>query len=156
MILASILTLGQARDVCLQIRAWREAGELERAAYWSRRLRAEKHVCSVDECLSEPLPDRPWCELHRMVRIVEPPTSSRRQEVLRLLALAPPLSDGEVGRRAGITPQRVRQIRADEGIPNRDWRRRGYVRERDLPRRARMRMFQEQKENRLRRRRQWS
>jgi len=59
------LTLGQVRDVCLQIRAWLDADELERAVFWSRRLRGERPMCSVDGCLAAPLPDRPWCRAHR-------------------------------------------------------------------------------------------
>lgn len=120
------LTLGQARDVCLQIRAWLEAGETERAARWLRRLRGERRMCSVSGCFADPLPDRPWCKDHRMVRIIDPPPSDRRKEILRLLALEPPLSDREVARRTGITPQRVGQIRKKEDIPNSRWRRRNY------------------------------
>src|SRR5690606_10687586 len=88
---AAMLTLGQVRDVCLQIRAWREQGELDRAAYWSRRLRGEPARCSVLDCASPPLPDRPWCDEHRMVRLREPerrrrPTPEERmRDILDLI-----------------------------------------------------------------------
>lgn len=138
---SGMLTLGQVRDVCLQIRAWLDAGETERAARWLRRLRGERRMCSVSGCLAAPLPDRPWCRDHRMVRIIDPQPPDRRKEVLRLLALEPPLSDREVARRTGITPQRVGQIRKKESIPDSRWRGWGYRRTEDIPKELRRRKW---------------
>lgn len=133
-----MLTLGQVRDVCLQIRAWLEAGETERAAYWSRRLRAEPARCSVKSCAEEPLPDRPWCSQHRVsfAREVESP---RRGDILALLAEEPPLTDKTIAQRLGVSPWVVGRVRKQAGIPARQWRRWGYRHVREIPRRKRWR-----------------
>ena len=117
------LTLGQVRDVCLQIRAWLDAGELERAVFWSRRLRGERPMCSVDGCLAAPLPDRPWCDEHRKVRLREPerrrrPTPEERmRDILDLIRRHPGISDSEIGRRIGLGAWMVGRYRQKAGIP---------------------------------------
>ena len=117
------LTLGQVRDVCLQIRAWLEQGELDRAAYWSRRLRGEPAGCSVHDCASPPLPDRPWCDKHRMVRLREPERrrrstpEERMRDILDLIRRHPGMSDSEIGRRIGLGAWMVGRYRKQAGIP---------------------------------------
>src|SRR5690606_3929719 len=117
------LTLGQVRDVCLQIRAWLDAGEPERAVFWSRRLRGERPMCSADGCLAAPLPDRPWCDEHRMVRLREPkyrgrPTPEERmRDILDLIRRHPGISDSEIGRRIGLGVWMVGRYRQKAGIP---------------------------------------
>src|SRR5690606_6519959 len=112
----SMLTLGQVRDVCLQIRAWREQGELERAAYWSRRLRGEPARCSVHDCASQPLPDRPWCRAHRPRFVADEAEQGRKwvraekriAAIRAVLAEAPTITDDELARRVGLCPWMVR------------------------------------------------
>ena len=117
------LTLGQVRDVCLQIRAWLDAGELERAVFWSRRLRGERPMCSVDGCLDAPLSDRPWCDKHRMVRLREPERrrrltpEERMRDILDLIRRHPGISDSEIGRRIGLGAWMVGRYRQKAGIP---------------------------------------
>lgn len=139
----SMLTLGQMRDVCLQIRAWREQGELERAVFWSRRLRGERPMCSVDGCLAAPLPDRPWCRAHRPRFLADEaeqgrkwmPAEKRIAAIRAVLAEAPTITDDELARRVGLCPWMVRMYRRKAGIPN-VWHRRWEARVSRMRRKA--------------------
>ena len=154
-----MLTLGQVRDVCLQIRAWLDAGELERAVFWSRRLRGERPMCSVDGCLAAPLPDRPWCKAHRPRFLADEaeqewvpaeqgpkwmpaeqgrkwlPAEKRIAAIRAVLAEAPTITDDELARRVGLCPWMVRMYRRKAGIPN-VWHRRWEVRVSQMRRKA--------------------
>lgn len=144
------LTPGQVRDVCLQIRAWLDAGELERAVFWSRRLRGERPMCSVDGCLAAPLPDRPWCRAHRPRFLADEaeqgrkwgpaerkwmPAEKRISAIRAVLAEAPTITDDELARRVGLCPGMVRMYRRKAGIPN-VWHRRWEARVSQMRRKA--------------------
>lgn len=139
------LSLGQVRDVCEQIRAWRESGSLEhlaKAAYWSRRLRGDRRMCSVVGCSSSPLPDRPWCDDHRVTMDAPPSRPEWWGDALDMIRRDPKITDVEIGTVVGRSSSQVGTVRVSEGIAPSLYRRIGYQRIGDIPRAARGRVRQ--------------